>query len=173
MTQTMKRIGFGVGAAVIALGLAAGVYATAQNTNDPPRPFMGRHGGPGPMGPMGGPGALLGRLPMLASQLGLSDTQKDQIKTILQSHREDWKGLGERAAKARQDLMAAVTANQFDETLIRDKAAAMSQVEADMAVAGARVFGEVFQVLTPDQQTKLRTMQSQMQQRAQSMRQRK
>ena len=54
MTATIRRIAFGGAAAVLALGVSAGLYASAQNTNQDPPPF--RSGGPGGPGRSGGPG---------------------------------------------------------------------------------------------------------------------
>jgi len=96
MTTTVKRIALGVGASLVALGVTAGVYARTQdqNTNQDPRPFRGRGMGPGgpggrggPMGP-GGPGGPMGMLPMFGPRLGLTDEQKDQVKSIVESHKE-------------------------------------------------------------------------------------
>src|SRR5712691_1844342 len=138
MTDRFTRIGLGLGAAMMALGLAASLYASAQNQdpNGAPPPFRGgRRMGPPPMGPGFG---LLGALPMIASQLGLSDAQKDQIKAIAESHRDEWKAVGDKAAAARRALTAAITADQFDETVIRQRAAEVGVAEADLAVASAR-----------------------------------
>ncbi len=168
MTRT-RHIALGVAAAIIALGLGAAVFASPQNTNPGPGPFMGRMG-PG-MGPMGmGP---FGRMRMLADKLGLSDAQKQQIRTILQSHRDEWKGLADRARQAHQKLNAAVTADQIDDTAIRQAATDLGSVEADMAVSRAHVRAEVFQVLTPDQQAQAKQLQADMQQKMQQRMQRR
>jgi Spy/CpxP family protein refolding chaperone len=176
MTATVKRIILGVGASVIALGVTAGVYASAQNTSQDPPPFSGapgsggpgRFGGPGgPGGPgrFGGPGGPMGMLPMLGPKLGLTDAQKDQIRTIAQSHQDEWKALADRSRTAHQALNDAIDADQLDEALVRSKSAEAGVVEADMAVARARVRGEVFQILTADQKTQLKAMQAAMKNR--------
>jgi len=109
---------------------------------------------------------------MMASQLNLSDAQKDLIKGVAQSHRDEWQALADHVNTARQAVRAAITSGTFDEALIRDKSAALSQAEADVAVASARAFGEVFQMLTPEQQAKLRTLQTDRPQRGEQSRQR-
>jgi Spy/CpxP family protein refolding chaperone len=109
---------------------------------------------------------------MIASQLHLSDAQKDQLKAIAQSHQDEWQSLADHVSTERQGLRAAITNGTFDEALIRDKSAALGQAEADVAVASARAFGEVFQILTPEQQGKLRSRQAQVQRRGQQSRQR-
>jgi protein CpxP len=156
--MTTKRLALGVATGVLVLGVGAGVYATAQNTNQDPRPFSRG-------GRMGGPGGPMGMLPMLARELNLTDAQKAQIKTIADSHRDEWKALGDRARTAHQALQQAVTADTVDEGLIRQRSAEVAAVEADMAVARARAHTEVFQLLTPEQKTQAKTLQSQVQER--------
>ena len=73
--STLTRIGLGIGAIAVTVGLVAGVYVSAQNADGPRRPFAERRGGPG--GPMGALG------PMLAGHLNLTDAQKDQLKGIM------------------------------------------------------------------------------------------
>ena len=165
MTYRIRRMGLAIGAAVIALCIGAGVFAYSQNTNGGPGLFMGQRGGPGGPGFPGFGGSILGPIQMLASQLNLSDAQKDQIKAIAQSHRDEWQLLADHVRTARQGLRAAITSGTFDEALIRDKSAALGQAEADVAVASARAFGEVFQILTPEQQAKLRSLQTEGQRR--------
>ena len=164
---TMTRIGLGISATVIVIGLVAGAFA--QNTTGARDPFMGR-GGPGWRGDSGGfagRGGLLGVLGPMARQLNLSDAQKERFKSIEASHRDDMKALGDRAMAARQALAAVVTAETFDEATIRSRSAEVAAVEADMAVARARIRAELLQVLTSEQQAQLK----QMQQRAASRRQ--
>jgi periplasmic protein CpxP/Spy len=159
--MTTKRILLGVGASLVALGLSAGLYASARNTSQGPPPFSGRGMGPGGRGP-GGP---MGMLPMLGRELGITDAQKEQIKNIAQSHRDEWKALADRARAAHGALNESVTSGTVDEALIRQRSAAVAAVEADMAVARARTHAEVFQLLTPDQQAKARELRTQMQER--------
>src|SRR5919204_567441 len=88
MTITTKRIALIVGSGLLALGVAAGVRASAQNTNQDPAPFNHpRMGHPGPGGPMGfggpmGPEGALRMLQMMADRIGLTDAQKEQLKSI-------------------------------------------------------------------------------------------
>jgi protein CpxP len=160
MAATVKHIALGVGASILALGVTAGIFVHAQDqkTNEPRRGFMGRGMGPGGRG---GPGGPMGMLPMLGRQLDLTDAQKDQIKTIADAHKEDWKSLAERARAAHDALNQAVTADTVDETLIRQRSAEAAAVDADMAVARARVHAEVLQILTPEQKTKLQSLHTQ------------
>src|SRR3954469_18473153 len=82
-------------------------------------PPPGGRGGPGmrgpggPMGPMGfGPGFR---------QLDLTDDQKAQLKTIAESHRDEFRAAGEKARAAHDGMQALVEADAIDETAIRAK----------------------------------------------------
>ncbi len=168
MTQKVRRFGLGVGAALIAVGLGAGVYAAqSQNTDPPPAPFMGRHMR-GPMGPMG----FLGPMGRLGRQLGITDAQRDQIKAIVQSHRGELKALGDRARQAHQALEAAATADTLDDNAIRQASSGVAAVQADMAVSRAHIRAEIWQILTPDQQAKAKQLRTQFEQRMQQRMQR-
>lgn len=166
MTLSVKRIVLASAAALAVIGTAAGAFLHAQdqNTNPPPRPFMGR-GGPGRFG---GPGGPMGMLPMLGRRLNLTPAQHDQIKAIAQSHKDEWKALGDRERTVRMSLNDAVTADAIDEAAIRQKSSEVAAVDADMAVARAHAYAEVVQILTPDQKTQLKSLQSAMKKRMQS-----
>ena len=76
--------------------------------------------------------------------LNLTDAQKAQIKTIVDSHQDDMKGIADRMIPARQALQAAIVANPVNESVIREAASAVGAVEADAAVLRARVHSEVW-----------------------------
>jgi protein CpxP len=168
MTQRVKRLALGIGASVVALSLAGGVYVSAQN--DPgPRAGAGRFGGPG-FGPgrgRGGPGGPGGILGPGFQRLDLTDAQKSRMKEILDSHRDEMRAIGERAMAARQALETATASDSFDEATVRTKASELAAIDADTAVMRARVYNEVYQILTPDQQKQLKDLRTQMQQRRQ------
>lgn len=157
MNARMRRYGLGIGAALVAVSIAAGVTAATQNTSGQQPAFRGRQGGPagvgrmGPMGPMG----LIG--PMIA-RLGLSDAQKDQVKGIRQAHADEFKALATRARTAHQSLEQAIMTDPINDAAIRQSSADVAAVDADMAVAGAHLRGELFQILTADQQTQAKQM---------------
>jgi len=163
---TVRRYGLGVGTALIAIGITAALYASAQNTAGGPPAFIGRGG---PMAAHGGP---LGEFRMILRQLGLTDSQKEQIKGIMQAHSADWKSLAERALATHKALHEALTADAVDDSVIRQRSADVAAVQADMAVAGAHARTEVLQLLTPEQQAQVQSLQSKMQQRLDERRQR-
>jgi periplasmic protein CpxP/Spy len=167
MTPLTKRFGLLAGATLVALSLG-GAYIAAQDTSGAPGPFMGR-GGPGRFGGpggRGGPGGPMGMFPMLG-RLNLTDAQREQVKSLLDSHRDETRALADKSETAHQALAAAVSAEQFDESAVRVRSADVAAVDADMAVLQARIHGEIWQILTPDQQKQARDLQTQMQQRRQ------
>ena len=175
MTAMQTRRVLALGFVAIAVAAAGGVYAAQDsNTNQPPPPFMGRgpggRGGPGGPGGPGGQGRMLGMLPMLGREIQLTDTQRDQIKAIADSHKDEWKGLFDRERTARTALDAAVTADAIDENAIRQKSAEVAAVDADLAVARAHAHAEVFQLLTADQKTKVKELRAALNARRQSPR---
>ena len=130
---------------------------------------MMRPGGPVRGGPMG-PGGPMGMLPRFGPRLGLTDTQRDQIKNIAESHHGEWTALADRARAAHLALNEAVTADATDESLIRQRSADAAAVEADLAIARAHAHAEVRQLLTADQKAQLKTMRSEMENRMKSRR---
>jgi protein CpxP len=150
MRDKWRQIGIGAGLALLVA--AAAPMVSAQNTNGAPPPFMGRgmRGGPPPGGPAGLP---LGRL-------GLSDAQRDQVRSIMEGHRDEQQALGDRLRQAHDALEQAMQSGTFDEGAVRQAAMALADVETDGAVLRARIFSEVFQILTPDQQSQLKDLEA-------------
>ena len=110
-------------------------------------------------------------LPMFGRRLGLTDEQKDQVKSIVESHKGEWKAIADRVRTAHEALEDAVTADAVDEGLVRQRSAEAGAVEADMAVARARAFAEFVQILTADQKAQLQTMRAEMKKRMKGRRQ--
>src|SRR5215471_11504566 len=102
-TPTSLALGLAAATALAAVIAAAHVSAQDQNTNQASPPFMGRGGGRGPMGP-GGPMSML---PMLPHEIQLTDGQKDQVRAIADTHRDEWRGLSDRARTAHDALNTA------------------------------------------------------------------
>jgi len=164
MTNITKRAVLAtVAAGAIALGVTTVQHVSAQNTNQDGRPFNGSHMGPGGRGGMFGPGGSGGPLAMLrmiGPQLNLTDAQKEQIKNLAETHRDEWKALAARERTAHEALNAAIMADTIDEGLIRSKSSELAAVQADAALAAARVRAEVWPLLTADQQARVKQMQS-------------
>src|SRR5678809_536241 len=89
------------GIAVMALATAAPMLVAQQRGPGPGfgGPPPGGRGGPG----MRGPGGPMGLGPGFA-QLDLSDDQKAQIKSIAESHRDEFRAAGDKARAAHEGM---------------------------------------------------------------------
>lgn len=103
----------------------------------------------------------MGVLGPIMGRLDLTSDQRDRVRQILDSHREDQRQLADRAMKAHDALQDAITGS-FDESAIRARANDVAAVDADQAVLQARIYHEVVQILTSEQQEKLKTLQAEM-----------
>lgn len=168
-------------AGVLALTLGLAGAAAAQPGAGPGGPGGGPGGerfGRGPGGPggrggmMGGPlGALLGVHPDLPlSALNLTDAQREQVRTIMQSHRDEGQALVQKAQASMEALRQATDAT-VDEGAAAQQGQALGAVIAEAAVLRGRVRGEVFAILTPEQQAEANKIAADRQQRMQQFRQ--
>ena len=161
------------GAAAVAAVVTTGfVHAQAQDgAGAPParheRRGPGGPGGPGPFG-RGGFGSPMAML----RQLDLTDDQRAQVRQVMDNHRDELRAVGERVRAAHRAQNDAVNAAQFDEQVVRTRAADLAAVQADAAVLQAKVHSEVFAVLTPEQQAKAAELKAQREVRAQQFRER-
>lgn len=99
-------------------------------------------------------------------RLDLSDTQRTQVQEILQRHREELAAAVRKATAARRVLGDASATTPFDEGAIRAAAQAFGESEADLALTRARIRGEVWEVLSPDQRAKADQLRNEMKDRA-------
>lgn len=132
-------------------------------------------GGPGrggarPFG-LGGPGARGFDAGFALGQLDLSDAQKTQVRDIMQRHRQQLQPTMQRLEQAMQAQRAAINQVPVNETAVRQAAASVASVQADLAVEQARLHADVWNILTPDQQEKAKQLEQQAQNRAQQRRQ--
>lgn len=171
--RAMTTVKLVAGAMALTLGLAGA--ATAQpGPGGPGGPDGPGRGGRGPGGPMmGGPlGGLLGLHPDLPlPALNLSDAQEEQVRTIMQGHRDEGRALAQKAQAALEGLRTA-TGSVVDEGAAAQQGQALGAVISEAAVLRARVRGEVWAILTPEQQAEATKIQADRQQRQAQMRQR-
>ena len=145
---------------------ASSAKATEAKQDQPQRrqgPGVGGPGGPGMRrgGPMAfGPGFR---------ELDLTDDQKAQLKSIAESHRDEFRAAGEKARAAHDGMQALVDADSINESAIRAKSAEIAAAEAEVMILNAKVRQESMQILTSEQQQKLKELraarESQMRQR--------
>lgn len=93
----------------------------------------------------------------IADRLALSDSQKNEIKQILKSHRSEILSQTQALIDARKALRQAVSADTVDANLIREKANALGKVEGDAAVLRAQIRSEIWPVLSDEQKAKVDT----------------
>src|SRR6185369_12358661 len=95
--------------------------------------------------------AELGRLMVLKSELDITDAQKEQIKTILQSHKAEIAQVAKPLVDKKRALRDAVMADAPDEKAIRAASDDLAHSIGDAAVLASKIKQEVAVVLTPDQ----------------------
>ncbi|HVM60588.1 MAG TPA: Spy/CpxP family protein refolding chaperone [Verrucomicrobiae bacterium] len=138
-THTKALIGAGIVAALTVGGFFA-FLAHADTTND-----VGF--------------AAKGRFAHRLAQLGVTDQQKAQVKTILRGYQPTLGPLITEVVTERRALRDTIRAQTVDETAIRAEAAKVASLEADLAVERAHVVHDIRAVLTPEQIQKLKDMQ--------------
>jgi Spy/CpxP family protein refolding chaperone len=151
---------------LLTLGLFAATDIAWSQSPDGPggrRGRMGRGGGPG------GPGGLM--LPL--GRLDVSDAQHEQIRGVMEQNREASRAAGARVREVRTALQDATTAEVMNDGAIRAVAAELANAEGDAAVQRAYVRSQVWQLLTPDQQTNALEIESNMKERMEQRRARR
>ena len=144
----------GVSALVVAL-VGGGALAYAQG----PEPGGPRGRGPG-FGP-GGPGAGLS-----LRALDLTDAQQEQVRQLTQQNREQMRALMDRMRAAQEARRQAVEAIPFNESQVRSAMKDVAEVEADLAVAEARLQADIYALLSADQQQRLQKLRADREARA-------
>jgi periplasmic protein CpxP/Spy len=161
-----RRVGLAVTAAVVVLVLGAAGLASAQPGHG------GWRGGPdGPRGPGGAMGLFGIQVQENLRALNLTDAQREQVRTLMETHREEGRALAERGQATLRALNEA-TVSGGDEGTIRQHSQALADVVGDAAILRGRIHGEVWSLLTPEQQAKATELRAARQQRMEQMRQR-
>jgi Spy/CpxP family protein refolding chaperone len=142
------RFRFLVAALAVVLGTA---IAKSQTPGDAPPPPMHGYGHEFGMGDH-----MMG---FFADYLNLSDAQQAQMKTIMQKEHPAMKTYFQQSRQIDQQLTHYVQGT-FDEAKVRTLATQKAQLEVEMTVQRTRIHNELFQVLTADQQTKMKEMQA-------------
>jgi protein CpxP len=127
---------------VLAGALATGVaFAQDQKT-------AGRRGGDGAraagIGGRAGAGLAL-------RGVNLTDAQQQQIRALMEQHREQNRAWSERLQTAVEAQRKAAEANPVDEQAIRLAAQNVAEAQAEVMIAQAKLRSAVFALLTPEQ----------------------
>jgi periplasmic protein CpxP/Spy len=161
MTGRMKKVMATAAVAVVVVAGGASVFAQADRDGRWGRGFGGHR-----FGRMGGDFGL----PLRG--LDLTAEQRTQVRNVFEQHRDELRKVHERVRAAFKAQNDAVTAIPPDESAIRAKSADVAAAQAEAAVLRARIHGEVYQILTPEQQQKAKELRAERQQRMQERRQR-
>ena len=144
----MKSIRYRLLIAAMAVLLGSAIARSQTADAPPPQPMHGHHAG------MEGHG-----MGFFAKQLNLTDEQKTQMKTIMESAHTTMKPLRQQSHQIDQQLhQYAMSTGKYDETSVQGLANQKAQIDAQLTVAQTKIHNQLFQLLTPDQQTKAKEM---------------
>jgi Spy/CpxP family protein refolding chaperone len=101
----------------------------------------------------------------LSRQLELSEGQQSQIREILKNHADEIEAHVKSAMDSRRALHDAILVQPTDEAAIRQRAQELGSVHADGALLFARIRGEVWPLLTAEQQQKMAGLHTRMRER--------
>jgi periplasmic protein CpxP/Spy len=142
------RFRFLVAALAVVLGAAISKAQTTDTTPSSPPPGHGHsHGMRGRMGDF----------PF--KQLNLTDAQKAQVKEVMQREHSSMKPLMQQMHLMDQQLKQ-YSEGTFDEGKVQAMVTQQAQTLVQLKVQQARIHNELYQLLTPDQQTKLKEIEA-------------
>ena len=95
-------------------------------------------------------------------RLELTEGQRAEAEALMTERHDGMKTDLDQMRKAQTALADAIHAAEFDETAIRDAAAAVATLEADLAVKRGLANQEFRKILTSDQQAELDEMHKMM-----------
>ena len=142
------RFRFLVAALAVVLGAAISKAQTTDTTpSSPPAGHGHKHGMRGPM--MGFP----------FKQLNLTDAQKAKVKEVMQKEHSTMKPLMQQMHQMDQQIKQ-YSEGTFDEAKVQALVTQQSQNLVQVKVEQARVHNELYQLLTPEQQTKMKEIEA-------------
>lgn len=146
----MKSFRFRLLIATLAV-LMGTVVAKSQTAEDPPPPppMHGHHMGM----------EMGGHLGFMAKQLNLSEDQKTQMKAIWQKESPTMKPLFQQQHQIDQQLRQYVEGS-FDQSKVQALANQKAMIQAQLTVAETRIHNQMYQLLTPDQQSQLKQIEA-------------
>jgi len=96
-----------------------------------------------------------GHMGFMARELNLTDAQKQQIKTMMQSQRTTMRPLMLQMAQNRASMLTATSGGAFDQAKVQALATQQSQIMAQFEVQKASLRSQIYNtVLTPEQKAK-------------------
>ena len=143
----MKSIRFRLLLAACAVLLGSVIARSQAADETAPPPMHGHHFG-------------MGEHMRLFHELNLTDAQKAQMKSIMQKEHPTMKPLFQQSHQIELQLRQYVEGS-YDEAKVRALAAQKAQVETELTVQQTRIHNEMYQLLTADQQSKLKELEAQ------------
>lgn len=107
------------------------------------------------MGPPPPPHGLMPQIERALSSLDLTGAQKETIEQKFQARRSAMEARHDQAMQAHMALRSAIIAEPFDEGSIRNAAAAVGSLLADLSVADAALLRDIRAELSEDQRDRL------------------
>jgi protein CpxP len=144
----MKSIRFRFLVAALAVLLGSAI-AKSQTSDAPPSPPMHGH-------EFGMEGHMMG---FFAKYLDLTDTQRAQMKAVMEKERPTLRPLMHQLQQAHAQ-MKPYEEGAYDEVKVRGLATQQAQTLVELSVQEARIHNELFQLLTPDQQAKMKEFEA-------------
>ncbi|MGP0019812.1 MAG: Spy/CpxP family protein refolding chaperone [Candidatus Sulfotelmatobacter sp.] len=134
-----------------ALAVLLGSYLANAQTADAttPPPMHGHEFGMGGEHMMG----------FFARQLNLTDDQKTQMKTIMHTAHPAMKPLFEQQHQIELQLRQYVEGN-YNDAKVRALAAQKAQIDVELTVAQTKLHNQLYQLLTPDQQSQVKELEA-------------
>ena len=108
---------------------------------------------------MGMGGHMGHMLEFFTDYLNLSDAQQAQMKTVLQREHGTIRPLMHQLHQTEAQLKQ-FEQGAYDEAKVRTLATQQAQTQIELTVQKTRIHSELFQLLTPDQQTKMKEFQA-------------
>ena len=138
-------------AAGLIAALAGSSLVMAQSQPGPRRPGISERRGPAGRVP-------LGNLRELGLRgIDLTDAQREQVRTIMQTHQSQFQQANTRLRDAHRAFAESVQAESLNEATVRARSADVANAMAEQAILRARVRGEVLNILTAEQQEQVKS----------------
>lgn len=145
----MKSFRYRLLIAAVAVVLGSTIAKSQTAADAPPPPPMHGHF-EGMHDPMMG---------FYSRALNLTDDQKAQMKAVMEKEHPAMKPLMQQEREIDMQLRQYVE-GPFDAAKVQALATQKSQVQVQLTIAETRIHSELYQLLTPDQQAKLKEMEA-------------
>lgn len=136
------------------------ISATVIAEPNEPKGVRGLKAGKAFGGPRKGPGCRIGMILKMKEELGLSDTQVQQLEALKGEVKEQMK-TGQEAVKAKREALQEAVKAGAEESAIRAAAAELGKALGDQAVLKVSTKAKIDGILTEDQKSKLKDLKGQ------------